>query len=85
MRLGTSVDWDMAHEIVKRYSNGEVTVVWQPALCRHAGACARGLPLVFNPRRRPWIEMQHSDSETIAAQVDRCPSGALSWERDAPR
>jgi uncharacterized Fe-S cluster protein YjdI len=42
--------------------------------------CVRGLPLVFNPRRRPWIEMEHADSATITAQVNRCPSGALSWQ-----
>jgi uncharacterized Fe-S cluster protein YjdI len=68
--------------VVKRYSNGEVTVIWKPDLCRHGGACARGLPLVFNPRRRPWIQLEHADSATIIAQVERCPSGALSWQND---
>jgi putative redox protein len=71
--------------VTKRYTNGEITVVWQPDLCRHGGACARGLPLVFNPRRRPWIELHHADSATIAAQVERCPSGALSWFRTDKR
>jgi uncharacterized Fe-S cluster protein YjdI len=64
----------------KTYSNGEVTVIWQPDLCRHTGICARGLPAVFDPRRRPWVILDSSDSATITAQVDRCPSGALSWE-----
>jgi uncharacterized Fe-S cluster protein YjdI len=67
--------------MVKRYSNGEVTVIWKRDLCQHGGACARGLPLVFNPRRRPWIELHHTDTATIVAQVERCPSGALSWEK----
>jgi uncharacterized Fe-S cluster protein YjdI len=70
--------------MVKRYSNDEITVVWQPDLCRHTGICARGLPMVFNPGRRPWIELEHSDSETIAAQVHRCPSGALSLQEKKP-
>ena len=65
--------------MTKRYSNGEVTVIWQPGLCRHTGICARGLPLVFDPRRRPWIELEHADTDTITAQVERCPSGALTW------
>lgn len=69
----------MAREVVKHYSNGEVTVVWKPALCAHSGICARGLPHVFNPTRRPWIELADIDSTTVTAQVDRCPSGALSW------
>jgi len=68
--------------MTKRYSNGEITVIWQPDLCRHSGICARGLPLVFNPRQHPWIQLEHADSETIAAQVSRCPSGALSYTKD---
>ena len=67
--------------IVKRYSNGEITVVWQPSLCVHSGICARGLPKVFDPRRRPWVVLDGHDSATIVAQVERCPSGALSIER----
>ena len=65
----------------KRYTNGETTVVWKPELCVHSGICARGLPLVFSPKRKPWIEMQHSDTATIEKQVAACPSGALSIEK----
>ncbi len=68
----------------KHYSNGEVTVVWKPDLCQHSGVCFRGLPMVFDPRRRPWIELEHADSPTTTAQVDRCPSGALSWFKNEP-
>jgi len=68
--------------MTKRYSNGEVTVIWQPTLCRHSAVCVRGLPLVFNNRRRPWIELEHADSATITAQVEKCPSGALTWEKN---
>ena len=74
----------MAHDITKRYSNGEVTVIWKPGLCQHSGVCARGLPKVFDPKRRPWIDLQHADSAAITAQVERCPSKALSWERTEP-
>jgi uncharacterized Fe-S cluster protein YjdI len=69
----------MPREIVKRYTLNGVTVIWKPALCVHSGICARGLPLVFDPRRRPWIELQHADSDAVTAQVEKCPSGALSW------
>ena len=71
----------MPRDIVKHYTLNGITVTWQPALCRHSGICARGLPFVFDPRRRPWIELQHADAEAICAQVDRCPSGALSWKK----
>ena len=71
----------MEHPITKRYSNGDVTVVWQPAKCVHSGICARGLPLVFDPRRKPWIVLESATSAQIVAQVAKCPSGALSIER----
>ena len=74
----------MDHPITKRYSNGEVTVVWQPAKCVHSGVCVRGLPLVFDPRRKPWIELASATSEQIVAQVAKCPSGALSIEQADP-
>ena len=61
------------------YSNGEVTVIWKPGICIHAGICAKGLPGVFDPRRKPWIDMQRSDAKTIIEQVKKCPSGALSY------
>jgi uncharacterized Fe-S cluster protein YjdI len=72
----------MEKAITKRYSNGEVTVVWQPARCIHSGVCVRGLPLVFDPSRKPWIELASATSEQIVAQVARCPSGALSIEQE---
>lgn len=68
----------MDRKITKHYSNGEVTIVWQPHLCRHSGVCFRGLPEVFDPRRRPWIEQHNSTTEKIVSQVKQCPSGALS-------
>ncbi len=71
--------------ITKRYTKDDVTVVWQPAKCIHSGVCARGLPLVFDPRRKPWIELASATSEQIVAQVARCPSGALSIERNDPK
>jgi uncharacterized Fe-S cluster protein YjdI len=74
----------MTKDIVKRYSNGEITVVWQPSLCVHSAICARGLPKVFDPRRRPWVVLDGHATDTIVDQVERCPSGALSIERVMP-
>ena len=62
-----------------KYSNREVTIVWKPELCIHSGNCARGLPDVFNPRERPWINADGASTEKIIEQVKKCPSGALSF------
>src|SRR6185312_1182579 len=72
----------MENEISKKYSNGEITVVWQPAACIHSTICwkhATGLTDVFNPKVRPWIKMEGGTTEAIAEQVKKCPSGALSF------
>lgn len=66
-------------EVIREYSNGEVTVVWRPALCTHAKYCWRELPAVFKPRERPWVKMEGADTVRIVAQVEACPSGALSY------
>ena len=71
----------MRDTFTRRYRNGELTVIWKPSLCQHTGICARGLPAVFAPRRQPWIDMNAASSEEIEAQVARCPSGALTCER----
>lgn len=65
-------------EIKKTYTNGDITVLWQPRKCIHSGICWRGLIDVFDPRRRPWIDMSAGPTELIKEQVLACPSGALS-------
>ncbi|MCB0531086.1 MAG: (4Fe-4S)-binding protein [Lewinellaceae bacterium] len=66
----------------KEYTNGDITVVWKPDVCQHSAICWKGLNDVFNPQARPWINVEGADSEAIIAQVEKCPSGALSWFRN---
>ncbi len=63
----------------KKYTNGEVTVVWKPAACIHSSLCWKGLIEVFNPKARPWINIDGATTEKIVEQVRKCPSGALSY------
>lgn len=67
----------------REYSNGEVTVVWKPEKCIHSGICVAGLRAVFDPKRRPWIDVSKATSAQIVAQVHECPSGALSIKEEA--
>lgn len=69
-------------DIIKHYTNGEVTIVWQPSICIHSTVCwraATGLPDVFHPRELPWITPEHGNTVDIIEQVKKCPSGALSY------
>ena len=68
-----------------KYSNGEVTIVWKPEVCIHSGICARGLPGVFDPRRKPWIDTSQADTNQMIEQVKKCPSGALSYFMNTPK
>lgn len=63
----------------KEYSNGSVTIVWKPQICIHSGICARGLPTVFKPKEKPWIDQHGATSEEIIDRIDKCPSKALSY------
>lgn len=71
-------------DITKKYSNGEVTIVWKPNLCIHSARCFHGLGEVFDPRKRPWITPEGSTTEKIIEQVKQCPSGALSYQMNEP-
>ena len=71
-------------EVVKRYTRGDVTVVWKPSLCLHTQTCFRALPTVFDPRKHPWVHMEGAELSAIVEQVKRCPSGALALGAPAP-
>ena len=62
----------------KEYSNGEITIVWQPEKCTHSGVCVKTLPKVYNPKEKPWVKPNNASSQELIDQVAKCPSGALS-------
>lgn len=66
----------------KDYTNGEITVRWRPDKCIHSKKCWKELSSVFQPKSKPWIDMEGANSEAIAAQVEKCPSGALQLVRE---
>ncbi|MCA4898468.1 MAG: (4Fe-4S)-binding protein [Bacteroidota bacterium] len=66
-------------DITKKYTNGEVTIVWKPSICIHSAICFNGLGDVFHPKELPWITPEKSTTDKIIDQVKKCPSGALSY------
>ena len=66
-------------EITKEYSNGELTVVWKPSKCMHAKVCVSMLPNVYDPNKKPWITAENASTEELKTQINKCPSGALSY------
>jgi uncharacterized Fe-S cluster protein YjdI len=62
------------------YETNEITVTFEPGLCIHSGVCVRGLPEVFDVRRRRWVQPELATAADVAAQIRRCPSGALKYQ-----
>ena len=65
-------------DLHKEYSNGEVTIIWQPEKCMHSGICVKTLPAVYNPQEKPWIKPENATTQELVEQINKCPSGALS-------
>lgn len=64
---------------IKEYTNGEVTVIWKPELCKHAGICVKTLPEVYKPKDKPWIKAENGTTQALIDQINQCPSGALTY------
>ncbi len=62
------------------YTNGEITVIWQPKKCIHAAICVKSLPQVYNPKEKPWLKPENATSAELKNQIDLCPSGALNYQ-----
>lgn len=67
-------------EIVRRYEKNGFTVVWKPAKCIHSEICVKTLPGVYRPNEKPWIQPEKASIEELKAQIDKCPSAALTYE-----
>lgn len=65
----------------KVYANDAIEVHWEPRLCIHMRNCVTGLGAVFDPERRPWIDVDAAGPDEIAATVLTCPTGALHFRR----
>ncbi len=64
----------------REYTNGEITVFWKPSKCIHATTCFRELLEVYNPRKRPWVNMKGAPTEKIIEVTDKCPTQAIFWK-----
>jgi CDGSH-type Zn-finger protein/uncharacterized Fe-S cluster protein YjdI len=66
---------------IRHYDGDGIRVGYDAERCIHAEECVHGLPEVFDPDRKPWIEAGAAAAEDLAAVVRRCPTGALTYAR----
>jgi uncharacterized Fe-S cluster protein YjdI/CDGSH-type Zn-finger protein len=67
----------------KEYIGTDFKVLYSPKLCIHAAECVRGLPDVFQPQAKPWIQLENAEVQELARVIAQCPSGALQLESGA--
>lgn len=65
----------------RTYETDAIRVHWDSARCIHTGFCLRALPSVFDVQRRPWVDVDAADADAVGDAVERCPTGALRYER----
>ena len=68
-------------EDIHEYEGEDITVSYDSNRCIHAKECVEGLPAVFDTSRRPWVDPAGAGADDVAAVVERCPTGALHYER----
>ena len=66
---------------VRDYEGDGIVVHWDAERCQHSGRCVAGAPTVFDTGARPWITAGNLPAGALAAVIDTCPSGALSYTR----
>lgn len=67
--------------IIKKYKKEDFTILWEPKKCIHSAICVKELPEVYDPKAKPWITPERASVEALKSQIDKCPSGALSYEK----
>lgn len=61
------------------YPGKDIDVTWDGQLCIHIGECGRAKGELFQNGRQPWCQPDVSSTEEVIHIVERCPTGALSY------
>lgn len=67
-------------ERIFSYENDDIKVTWDLNRCIHAKECVHGLPDVFDPEKKPWIEPGNASPTELTETIKQCPTGALHYE-----
>ena len=67
--------------LTREYRTGEIRVQWYADRCIHSAECIRALPAVFDPKRRPWVDVHAAGADELARTIELCPTGALHYVR----
>lgn len=65
----------------RSYEGNGIVIHWDSERCEHSGRCVAGSPTVFDAKATPWVQAGAAPADEIAATIDTCPSGALTYTR----
>jgi CDGSH-type Zn-finger protein/uncharacterized Fe-S cluster protein YjdI len=63
-----------------QYDGKEADVFWDGRLCIHIQECGRAKGDLFVGGRKPWCQPDEVEIDNVVAVVERCPSGALTFQ-----
>lgn len=73
----------MSDSKIFKYDGKDGNVAWNGNLCIHVGECGRAEGDLFVGGRKPWCQPDTTSDEGELVQIlARCPTGALSYEKD---
>ena len=64
------------------YRGSGLVVRYDVKRCIHAAECVKGLPQVFDPNAKPWVQPGKAAADQVIAVIGRCPTGALSVTKE---
>ena len=67
-------------EKIFTYEGETLTVTYDLKRCIHAARCVHGLPDVFDPNRKPWVEVNNATPDALKSVIEECPTGALKYQ-----
>ena len=68
-------------DVLKMYEGAGIVVGWEPTRCIHVANCIRSQPSAFDPNARPWVDVTAANADELAAAIESCPTGALTYRR----
>ena len=70
----------MSNGEIFKYPGKESDVHWNGKLCIHIGECGRAKGELFINGRQPWCDPDLASNEEVEEVVQRCPTGALTYQ-----
>ena len=70
----------MSDKDIYDYPGKEINVSWNGRLCIHIAECGKAKGKLFVSGRQPWCQPDLVAVNEVKEVVERCPSGALSYQ-----